>query len=331
MGDWVHNTLMVRGKELPVRTGLINVADLRFFVENPRIYSIVWAEGGEPAQESIYDALRRIDHVKELKQDIQSNGGLIDPVIVRERTMEVLEGNRRLAAYKMLAENNGVHWGQMKATLLPEDVSEADIYALLGQFHIKGKVGWVPYEQAGFLYRRFKRHDIAKKQLATEVGLSSARVGQLIATYELMLKHEIHDVDKWSYFEEYRKSSKIQNFVESFPEAEERFVNDVRTGAIEKAVHVREKMSLLHKAPPKVQKAYASGQISLDVAYERTAASGGTNVIYRKMKTFRDWLTLTEVTSEAKAATGTEAQRIRFEIKKISTRLEDIKKSMKGG
>ena len=52
--------------------------------------------GREPDQEDIYSELLEQEHVRELKEDIRLNGGLIDPLIVRDGTLEVLEGNSRL-------------------------------------------------------------------------------------------------------------------------------------------------------------------------------------------------------------------------------------------
>ena len=89
----VPNTLLIRGTEIPVETRLIEHSKLRFFSENPRIYSIVRADGREPSQEEIQEQLLQLEHVRELVIDIRQNGGLTDPIIVRGESLEVLEGN----------------------------------------------------------------------------------------------------------------------------------------------------------------------------------------------------------------------------------------------
>jgi ParB-like chromosome segregation protein Spo0J len=63
----------------------------------------MWANGKQPTQEEIQQQLSELEHVKELREDIKRNGGLLEPLIVREGSLEVLEGNRRLAAYRQLA------------------------------------------------------------------------------------------------------------------------------------------------------------------------------------------------------------------------------------
>ena len=144
--------LRIRGQDVPVRTVWIEQSKLRFFVDNPRIYSIVRAGDRNPEQEDILEELLKLEHVRELKEDIKLNGGLMDPLIVRANTLEVLEGNSRLAAYRWLYRNHDPSvWARVKCTLLPGDIDERLVFALLGQYHIKGKKDWQPFEQAGFL------------------------------------------------------------------------------------------------------------------------------------------------------------------------------------
>ena len=137
-----HGTLRIRNEDIPVRTVWIEQSKLKFFVDNPRIYSVVRAGGKTPDQTEIYEELLEQEHVRELKEDIRLNGGLIDPLIVKDGTLEVLEGNSRLAACRWLYENdkaNAPLWGKVKCTLLPADIPEPLIFAILGQYHIRGK------------------------------------------------------------------------------------------------------------------------------------------------------------------------------------------------
>ena len=113
--------------------------------------------GASPGEEEIQQQLLNMEHVKELIQDIRRNGGLLDPIIVREGTLEVLEGNSRLAAYRALAKDDPVKWAFIKCTVLPPDIEESLVFGLLGQYHIKGRKDWAPFEQAGFLYRQFRK------------------------------------------------------------------------------------------------------------------------------------------------------------------------------
>ncbi len=46
--DESKDKLTLRGKEVAVRRGLVEHSKLKFFVDNPRIYSVVRTEGQEP-------------------------------------------------------------------------------------------------------------------------------------------------------------------------------------------------------------------------------------------------------------------------------------------
>ena len=135
-----------------VRTEL-KQKDLKFFPENPRVYSVLNMTNEQPTQEQIEEIMCKTDHVKKLKESIKSNGGLIDPIFVRDGDMVVLEGNSRLAAYRILYKQNPIRWSKLKAILLPKDIPDSAVFSLLGQYHIIGRKDWEPYEQAGYLYR----------------------------------------------------------------------------------------------------------------------------------------------------------------------------------
>jgi hypothetical protein len=204
------NSILIRGTEVPVRTEYLEQHKLLFYADNPRVYSVVHGKGEVPTQEQIQKRLLDMEHVRELIQDIRLNKGLIEPLIVKDGTLEVLEGNSRLAAYRFLAKTDPVKWGYVKCTILPADIDEALVFALLGQFHIRGKKDWVPYEQAGFLYRRFRKHHADLKALALEIGISATRVKHLVATYQFMVDNDEDNINRWSYYDEYLKSNKIK-------------------------------------------------------------------------------------------------------------------------
>jgi ParB-like nuclease domain len=108
--------------------------------------------------------------LKALIHDISDNGGLIDPLVVRDKDFVVLEGNSRLAAYRFLASKDPIKWAKAKCTILPADIDEKLVFALLGQYHVKGKKDWVPYEKAGFLYRRHKQQKVVLSTIAAELS-----------------------------------------------------------------------------------------------------------------------------------------------------------------
>ena len=80
--------MLIRGQEVPVVTKMIEQDTLRFYADNPRVYSVVRSGGKtKPSQEDIQEQLQRFEHVKELREDIRLNKGLLEPLIVKAGTL----------------------------------------------------------------------------------------------------------------------------------------------------------------------------------------------------------------------------------------------------
>ncbi|HET6276016.1 MAG TPA: hypothetical protein VFE16_08830 [Candidatus Cybelea sp.] len=313
-------TLTIRGRELETETRLFDQSNLRFYVQNPRVYSVVREPGQEPTQETIEQKLADMEHVRELKEDIKRNGGLIDPVIVKPETREVLEGNSRLAAYRLLVRENPVKWGQIKCIFLPEGLDDKTIFALLGQYHIKGKKNWAPFEQAGFLYRRYKQHNIGIDELAKEIGLRQAEVKLLIDTYDFMMHHD-KNTDRWSYYYEYLKSRKIKKARENYQDFDQLIVDKIKHGEISKATEVRDELPKITAGPPRILSRFVAGTLDFAGAIDKLVDSGADNSAYRRINKFRMWFVRDDVKSAIKEGTREERKRVIFELRKVQSRL----------
>ena len=196
----------------------LNVIDLLYYPDNPRIHSIFESEFGEnPTQEQIEKKMQSLDHVKELKNSIRVNGGLIEPIFVKDNI--VLEGNSRLAAYRLLLKDeDAINWGTIRAVVLPSSVSADQIFSMLGTMHIIGKTPWSPFEQAAYLQRRMTTSRKKIDAIADELGLTRAAAHKYIATYELMVNNDDLVRDKWSYYHELVKNGAIQKADENYPQ-----------------------------------------------------------------------------------------------------------------
>ncbi|MCY4560204.1 MAG: hypothetical protein OXF79_28370 [Chloroflexi bacterium] len=321
-----EETLLIRGTEIPVTTTTLRQDTLRFFVDNPRVYSVLRRDGdAEPSQEEIQAKLLDMDHVKELIQDIRRDGGLTDPIIVRNGTLEVLEGNSRLAAYRHLVTLDPIKWGMIKVRLLPEDIDERLILALLGQYHLKGKTAWPPFEKAGFLYRRHKTHDVPVEQLALEVGETRQKVAHMVSVYQFMIDNDQNEKARWSYYDEYLKSRFI-NTVRN-KEFDRLIVDKINSGEIARAVEVRDKLTVIAKAPKPLKK-FTAGEYDFGEAYDWAVEAGADSTPYAKLAKFRKWLA-TQEAEQALGRTGGETRKkIEFELKKLGPVVDSLLKKL---
>ena len=324
---WISDTLTLGGQEIPVRNGTLPIHDLSFYSENPRIYSLIQRPGAEPSQDEIFNRLRRLDHVKQLIQSIRANGGLTDPMLVRDGDFIVLEGNSRLAAYHELSRNDAIKWGKAKVRLLPSDISEKLVFALLGEYHIIGRKDWAPYEQAGYLYRRNINHGVSAHSMASEMGLPVRTVNHLIHTYKFMVEHEETSVSRWSYYDEYLKSNKVKKARQTTPELDEIVVGKIKSGEIPAAVDVRNKLAKLldmAKVGPEPTKILVSGDNTFDRAFESAQDRGVDNMWLRRFKRFREELQVSEFLADLKRMSPEQQDKCLFEVGKIRSSIERI-------
>jgi DNA-binding transcriptional ArsR family regulator len=207
-------------------------------------------------------------------------------------------------------------------------LDEVLIFALLGQYHIKGKKDWAPFEQAGFLYRRSKAHDIDLAQLAQEIGLSKRKVEHLISVYQFMLDHGEAETARWSYYDEYLKSTAVRKARLGQPGFDGLVVEKIKSGEIARAVDVRDRLPVICLAPKTLQK-FATRNLDFEDAHEHAVDSGADSTPYRKLAKFRQWLADPEVETALSRAQGETRKKIMFELDKLVGRVEAVRNKLK--
>jgi hypothetical protein len=253
---------------------------LLFYPENPRIKSIIEAECGEnPSQAEIEKKMKSLEHVKELRRSIVANGGLLEPIIVKDNV--VLEGNSRLAAYRILCELNPLQWGTIRATVLPNTVTDDEVFSMLGTLHIIGKTPWNPFEQAGYLKRRVSASRRPIEAIADELGLSVSSARKYIETYNLMSDNDDMIPSKWSYYFELVKNNAIQRANESYPQYE------VKDTIVEDAREIRKVGKIMSATGDTAQDAifgYLTGELTLAEGIELVESNSKFDNILSKIK-----------------------------------------------
>lgn len=312
----VNDTLIIRKKKIPITIEFRRQDSLKFYIENPRVYSVVRQDEEEPSQEDIEAALRQREHVKQLRIDIESNGGLTDAVIVHGGTQEVVEGNSRLAAYRMLAERDPIMWANMKCNVLPANIDDSLIAALLGQYHLAGKAEWPPYEQAGFLHRRFYKHNVDIPSLAREMPLKHGTIKLYIETYQFMVDEDDNTSARWSYYFEYLKNKKIQKARERYPKFDDVLMDKIKSTEMT-AQELRDKLPVICDSPKTVRK-MLSGDLTFDDAFEEAESSGVASDAFKKLSKFRRWLGTSEAERQVLQSKGPAAGKIKFEVEQIA-------------
>lgn len=324
----VHSSLTLRGQTIATETRDIDQKSLRFYVDNPRIYSLVRSDDRTPDQDEICEKLQEHEHVKELISSIEENGGLIDPIVVRAGDLVVLEGNSRLAAYRHLVTKNPIKWGKIRCTVLPATIDEKLVFALLGEYHIKGKKDWAPYERAGFLYRRHKQHAIPLSVVAQEIGISDKEAKHVVQVFEFMIQHKETDRERWSYYDEYLKSQKIRKVREEHAGFDELIVGQIKNNTIPTAMDLRDKLPGVCTAPTKVLKRFIEGRYTLDEAHEGAVDAGSENNALNKLKRFREWLARADAKDDMHDAPKRIRDRMLYDLKEIERRSGKLKEML---
>ena len=318
--------ILIRQKKIPAITRDILQDQLFFWADNPRVYSFLDRSSGEPDQSSIYQSMLKLEHVRGLRYDIVDNGGLIDPIIVRDGDFVVIEGNSRLAAYRSLASEDPTKWSLIRCRVLPAYITDADVYAMLGQYHVKGKKDWAPYEKAGFVYRRYKEQQIDIPDIARELGLSPQHVRHLVDVYQFMTDHGEESRERWSHYDEFLKSRKIRKAREEIAEFEKKVVNLIKHGNV-RAVDIRDQLPVICETP-KILKRFTRGDIDLEDAYTDARHAGGDSAELSRVRRFRSWICEPDILDEMVEHNAGVRQKIEYELKKIEARIISVREQL---
>ena len=318
--DNMQEILTIGKHDYKVKNQELLQANLKFYPENPRVYSVLDVSKSEPTQEEIEKVMCKMDHVKQLKESIKANGGLIDPLIVRDGDYIVLEGNSRLAAYRMLYREDPIKWAKVRCMLLPADISDAAIFTLIGQYHIVGRKDWDPYEQAGYLRRRIQASNQSIEGISKELGLSVGKAKEYVEVYQYMIDKKDNHPEKWSYYEELLKSRSIKKYIDTVDGLEDEIVRQIKSNEINRALDVREYLGGIAKIKSdkdvkKVMRDIAEEGLSIYEGYERLERGGKTSDVYNTLVKFRK--RIAEDDFKERVAQEKKTGQIKMELSKI--------------
>ncbi len=274
--------MKILGKVIALSHDNLDIQTLKFLKDNPRVYACTHGKPNfgempdEEQQDFMFDALRKEPSVKNLIPEIKRHGGLMESILVRHDTMEVIEGNSRLAVYRHL-QNSGVEgeWDLIPCDIV-SSLTENQQAAFLNQIHVKGKTKWSAYEKANFAYVRKERGD-SFSNIANLFGESEATIRIRIKAIEMMKNNTDNERPHFSYYDVLVRNREIQKGMEKAG-GFEKLLSDIKNlGADENsntftAQDLRNKLPVVLKKP-KVLRKYVAREVDLDEAYQRAKIS----------------------------------------------------------
>jgi len=176
---------------------LLHIDSIVLDLKNPRIAKWLEIYEGVPSPEQIELALRSgggQDDVggpsyQSLKQSIQTNQGIIHPIIVNREAdgkLVVIEGNTRTHIYRELRASDSKGPWQKIPSMVYDQLPTEIIDAIRLQAHLVGTREWDPYSKAKYLNLLRNNEHLTFSQLVDFCGGDKREVQNYIEAYNDM-------------------------------------------------------------------------------------------------------------------------------------------------
>jgi len=199
----------ISGIRIPCRNEQKNIHDLEYFSDNPRIASIIEKHDGKVTQEVIHDKLWDRNETHKLQTRIREDGGLIHPVLVHDK--EVIEGNTRLCAYRELyKQTKNEKWLYINCRILDTSIDKKQLYRLLCNEHIVGKIDWDTYEKGNMLTKMKEQEGMDYEEIKKISKLSVSSIKQHIEAYKMMVKVNDTNTKRFSHYAQLVSNSEVK-------------------------------------------------------------------------------------------------------------------------
>lgn len=274
--------MKILGETIPLTNDYLEINDLKFLKDNPRVYACTHGEPDfddltdEEQQDRIFQKLLQEPSVKNLRPEVKRHGGLMEPILVRHDTKEVIEGNSRLAVYRQLQQEKAEGEWELIPCDIVSSLTDEQQAAFLNQIHVKGKTSWSAYEKANFAYVRRQRN-WSIDQIAQLFGESEATIRTRISVIKMMEDNKDNNRSHFSHYDVLIRSQEISKAMREeglreilLPKIKSFGPND-KDGEFT-ALELRKKLPVILKKP-KVLKKYMDEKIDLDEAYQRAKVS----------------------------------------------------------
>lgn len=238
----------------------------------------------EEQQDIIFDKLKHEPSVRHLVPEVERHGGLIEPILVRLDTKEVIEGNSRLAAYRILRERGARgEWDRISCHVISTLTDEQQA-AFLNQVHVKGKTQWSAYEKANFAYVR-RINGWTVDRIAKLFGESVPTIYKRINAIRTMKDSGDKERSHFSYYDVVVRKPEIYRRITESPEFRDRLFEEIRSVGTDDdpkftAQDLRNGLPTIIKKP-RILNRYVNGQVEFGEAWERAKVSPAEDRIKR--------------------------------------------------
>ena len=185
--------LVIAGTPVEVSHEVVPLDALRLDPQNPRVRLQLKVKGRKnaPTQDELLALIREQPGYDRLQQQIRTEGGIYDPLIVRNDG-QVVEGNTRLAVLTVLSRIPGgaKKWGSVPITRLPAGVSEKVIQLQMAGYHVGGKTKWRAAAKADQIYRLIHEERASPEEVQAATGMAPNEIQKHMDAYEYLV-HEV--------------------------------------------------------------------------------------------------------------------------------------------
>jgi hypothetical protein len=306
----MKNTITVLGKAISYEIKDIDISKLEYYPDNPRINYIINKQlKGKINQELIQYELLNMQQTKDRMKDLENNKGLLDEVYVLKN--QVVEGNTRLCAFRRLSQKHpdDKRWKTIKARVLQENVTEEELFYILGTFHLKGKTEWDAFEKAAYIHKMIVVLKKNNDEIAEELNMQKKTLEASLKAYKTMIKKYLpkikkskterknDEIKKFSYFNAFYLQKDLVERVENTPKFEDTFVEWVIEERFNNAQGVRNLPKILkNNRALKIFKE-SEPEIAYDEAMQILYQDkpGEVNRFYKKFEDFAHFLDNVEI------------------------------------
>lgn len=294
-----QETITIRGQAIPIGLDTVSVDKLSFLPDNPRVYAVTHGIPGfrelspEQQQKLIFEALCKEPSVKNLKKDIPRNGGLLERILVRHDRYEVVEGNSRLAAYRLLRDEAADGSWEGIPCRLVSSLTEEQQAAYLQQIHVTGKTQWSAYEKANFAYVHRSERGWTVEHIAELFGESETTILKKISVIKMMAENKDPEREHFSFYEvlygvqQSVKDKRDRSQLWAVVLGQIRGMESAEPSSRYTAMELRRRLpAVLRK--PKIEKRFTAGKISLEDAFQSAKISRVEERLRKALAMLRD-------------------------------------------